>query len=69
MMAQYNNPNAADGRKPLVLSLRLSAAADWERWAALGYRWGGSLKIVYECSAPSHCEVICRTGILRVLVE
>jgi hypothetical protein len=34
MMAQYNNPNAADGRKPLVLSLRLSAAADWERYAA-----------------------------------
>lgn len=33
MMAQYNNPNAADGRKPLVLSLRLSAAADWERYA------------------------------------
>jgi hypothetical protein len=34
MMAQYNNPNAADGRKPLVLSLRLSAAADWERSTA-----------------------------------
>jgi hypothetical protein len=31
MMAQYNNPNAADGRELLVLSLRLLAAADLSR--------------------------------------
>jgi hypothetical protein len=35
MMAQYNNPNAADGRKSLVLSSRLFAAAGWERYALL----------------------------------
>jgi hypothetical protein len=31
MMAQYNNPNAADGQKSLVLSSRLLAAAEGER--------------------------------------
>jgi hypothetical protein len=32
MMAQYNNPNAADGQKLLVLSSRLSAAAQLHRY-------------------------------------
>jgi len=31
---QHNNSNAADGRKPLVLSSRLFAAADLSRYAA-----------------------------------
>jgi hypothetical protein len=32
-MLGVHNPNAADGQKPLALISRVSAAADWERYA------------------------------------
>jgi hypothetical protein len=32
---RHNNPNAADGRKLLVLIQELSTAADWERYTNL----------------------------------
>jgi hypothetical protein len=40
-----NHSNAADGRKLLVLSSRLLAAADLSRWVALSYRLGRYFKI------------------------
>lgn len=30
-LSEHKHPNAAHGREPLVMSLRLSAAANWER--------------------------------------
>jgi hypothetical protein len=51
----------ADGRKPLVLSLRLSAAADLNRYAA-SPRWGRYLEVAY--GAPIHLPL---PGILEPL--
>lgn len=42
-------PMHADRRKVISWSLRLSAAGDWERYAAQAVGWDSSLKIVCWC--------------------